>query len=60
MYSVFLLQKMRVLFFAYCPEGVVVFGLYRACGDECASRDILAQDITIGHVKGEGVVGRDW
>ena len=59
MYSVFLFLKMRVLFFAYCPEGVVVFGLYRACGDECASGDVLGEDIAVGHVEGEGVVGRD-
>ena len=40
MYSVFLLQKMRVLFFAKRPEGVIVFGLNGACGDECASGDV--------------------
>lgn len=51
---------MSVLFFAKRPEGVVVFGLYCACGDECASGDVPAEGIAVGHVEGEGVVGRDW
>ena len=50
---------MRVLFFAKRPEGVVVFGLYCACGDECASGDVPGEGIAVGHVEGEGVVGRD-
>ena len=60
MHPVLFLQKMRVLLFAYCPEGVVVFWLNCACCDECASRDVPAEGIAVGHVEGQGVVGRDW
>ena len=52
-------KKLGVLFFSKRPEGIVIFWLYRACGDKFASGDIPAQRVTICHVKGEGVVGRD-